>query len=77
MGSTLGPTLANIFLCHREEILLKNCPKQFASDYYRRFVDDTFIKVKITWINLVNIQILDIKIWNLPMKLKLIVAYIF
>ena len=46
MGSPLGPTLANIFLSHHEEIWLKNCPKQFAPEYYRRFVDDTFILFK-------------------------------
>ena len=46
MGSPLGPTLANVFLCHWEEIWLKKCPKQFAPQYYKRFMDDTFILFK-------------------------------
>ena len=42
MGSPLGPTLANIFLCHHEENWLKSCPKQFKPSYYVRYVDDIF-----------------------------------
>ena len=43
MGSPLGPTLANIFLCHWEEIWLKRCPEQFAPQHYNRYMDDTFL----------------------------------
>ena len=43
MGSPLGPTLANIFLCHWEEIWLDKCPLQFRPLFYRRYVDDTFL----------------------------------
>ena len=43
MGSPLGPTLANIFLCYWEEIWLEKCPIQFRPLYYRRYVDDTFL----------------------------------
>ena len=43
MGSPLGPTLANVFLCHWEEVWLNSCPKQFAPVYYRRYIDDTFL----------------------------------
>ena len=43
MGSPLGPTLANIFLCHYEEIWLQNCPIQFKPVFYKRYVDDTFL----------------------------------
>ena len=39
----LGPTLANVFLCHWEEKWLDKCPKQFSPKYYNRFMDDTFI----------------------------------
>ena len=39
MGSALGRTLANIFLCHHEEMWLDNCPIQFN----RRYVDYTFV----------------------------------
>ena len=42
MGSPLGPTLANIFLCHMEEKWLQKCPKQFSPVFYNRYVDDTF-----------------------------------
>ena len=43
MGSPLGPTLANIFLCHWEEIWLDKCPLQFKPLFYRRYIDDTFL----------------------------------
>ena len=46
MGSPLGPTLANIFLCHHEEIWLKQCPEQFKPVYYKRYVDDIFVLFK-------------------------------
>ena len=43
MGSPLGPTLANIFLCYYEEIWLSKCPQQFKPKYYQRYVDDIFL----------------------------------
>ena len=43
MGSPLGPTFANIFLCFYEQIWLENCPVEFKSVVYGRFVDDTFL----------------------------------
>ena len=43
MASPLGPTLANVFMCHFENILLENCPSHFKSIVYRLFVDDTFL----------------------------------
>ena len=43
MGSPLGPTLANIFLCYHETTWLKNCPKSFKPVYYKRYVDDIFV----------------------------------
>ena len=39
MGSPLGPTFANNFLCFYEVIWLRSCP----SGIYRRFVDKTFL----------------------------------
>ena len=42
MGSPLGPTFANIFMCAFEEQLLDNCPLSFYPLFYRRYVDDTF-----------------------------------
>ena len=43
MGSPLGPTLANIFLCYHERTWLKNCTKSFKIVYYKRYVDDIFL----------------------------------
>ena len=43
MGSPLGPTLANIFLCHHEESWIKKCPVKFRPEYYNRYMDDTFL----------------------------------
>ena len=44
MGSPLGPTLANIFLGHNETKWLDNCPPEFKPVYYRRYVDDIFLR---------------------------------
>jgi len=43
MGSPLGPTLANAFLCHYERMWLDNCPPEFKPVVYRRYVDDIFV----------------------------------
>ena len=43
MGSSLGLILANVFMCHFENILLENCFAHFKPFVYRRFVDDTFL----------------------------------
>ena len=43
MGSPLGVTIANIFLCHWEEIWIKKCPQQFKPEFYNRYMDDTFL----------------------------------
>ena len=43
MGSPLGPSLANVFLCYHEQIWLQNCPSEFKPVICRRYVDDTFL----------------------------------
>ena len=43
MGSPLGPTLANAFLCHYEKEWLDNYPPHFKPIGYRRYVDDVFV----------------------------------
>ena len=43
MGSTLGPTLANVFLCYHEKFWLQNCPSEFKPVIYRKYVDDIFL----------------------------------
>ena len=43
MGSCLGPTFANAFLCYHEVNWLNDCNPAFKPVYYRRYVDDTFL----------------------------------
>ena len=43
MASSLAPTLANVFMCHFENIWLENYPSHFKPIVYRRFVDDTLL----------------------------------
>lgn len=43
MGSPLGPTLANIFLCYYEKKWLEECPEKIRPIFYKRYVDDIFI----------------------------------
>ena len=42
MGSPLGPSLANAFLCFHEQIWFNDCPEDFKPVYYRSYVDDIF-----------------------------------
>ena len=46
--SPLGPTLANVFMCHFDNILLENGPTQCKPVVYRRYVDDTFLLFRST-----------------------------
>ena len=46
MGSPLGPSFANAFLCKHEHVWLKECPTAFKPVYYKRYVDDTFLLFK-------------------------------
>ena len=46
MGSPLGPTLANAFMCHWERKWLNECPPDFKPVLYKRYVDDTFLIFK-------------------------------
>ena len=43
MGSSLGSTLADAFLCHYEKEWLDNCPIHFKTTIYIRYVDDIFV----------------------------------
>ena len=43
MGSPLSATLANIFLCFHERKWIDECPLTFKPQFYRRYMDDTFI----------------------------------
>ena len=48
MGSPLGSTLNNVFMCHFENIWLENCQTQFKPVVYRRYVDDIFLLFHLT-----------------------------
>ena len=42
MGSPLGPSFANVFMCALEQNVLFTCPSDYKPVFYRRFVDDAF-----------------------------------
>ncbi|XP_069975482.1 uncharacterized protein [Penaeus vannamei] len=46
MGSSLGPSYANAFLCHHEQDWLEQCPLEFKPLHYRRYIDDTCLLFK-------------------------------
>ena len=46
MGSPLGPSLANAFLCYPETKWPNDCPKKFKLVFYKRYVDDIFVLFK-------------------------------
>ena len=39
----LGPSLANAFLAHYEQIWHNDCPDEFKPVYYKRYADDIFV----------------------------------
>ena len=43
IGFPLGLTLADIFLCHYEDIWLSNCSLECKPSYYKRYVEDIFV----------------------------------
>ena len=42
MGSTLGPTLRNMFLCHFDQQWMSDCPIDYKPISYRKYVNNTF-----------------------------------
>lgn len=46
MGSPLGPTLANLFLCYHEKTWLSDCPIEFKPMKYNLYIDDCFLAFK-------------------------------
>ena len=46
MGSPLGPSLANAFLCHHETKWLIDCTEKSKPVFYKRYVDDIFVLFK-------------------------------
>ena len=49
MGSPLGLTLTNAFLCFHEQIWLNECPDEFKPAYYRRYVDEIFVFFRFSY----------------------------
>ena len=49
MGLPLGPTFANLFMCHHEVTWMDECPLAHRPVHYFRYLDDTclFFKKKI------------------------------
>ena len=43
MGTPLGPTLANAFLCYYEKMWLRKCPEKILPNVYKRYADDIFV----------------------------------
>ena len=43
MGSPVGSSFANTFLCYHEKIWLDSCPRDFKPLIYRGYVDDCFV----------------------------------
>ena len=43
MDSPLGPSLANAFLAHYEQVWLNDPPDEFQRVYYKRYVNDTCV----------------------------------
>ena len=46
MGSPLGPTFANIFMCYLEKLILDQYLLSFKPICYQSYVDDTFVLFK-------------------------------
>jgi len=46
MGSPIGPSYANAFLCYHERKWLQDCPLEFKPLFYKRYIDDTFLVFK-------------------------------
>ena len=46
MGSPLGSTLTNSFLCYHEKRWLHKCPQEFKPMFCRQYVDDIFLLVR-------------------------------
>jgi len=79
MGSPLGPSYANAFLCHHEQDWLEQCPLEFKPLHYRRYIDDTFLLFKHpSHVNLfLDYLIPNIPASNLPVKYKRTTNYPF
>ena len=79
MGSPLGPTLADAFLCHYEKFRLDRCPPEFKPVLYRRYVDDIFVLFKSKDHLLLFAKYKNTRYKNLKLHLilNIIIAFLF
>ena len=63
MGSLLGPTLTNTFLCHYGKVWLNEWLPQFKLTVYRHYVDDIFVLFK-------SIELLKLFVYYMNSKHK-------
>ena len=47
MGSQLGPSVANAFLCFNEQMWLNDCPVDFKTVHYRGYVRDIILLFRL------------------------------
>ena len=79
MGSPLGPTLVNIFLCYYKITCRKICPKYFKPVYYKRYNHDIFVLFEkpeqvSRFVNYMNKRRKNI---DFRLKLKKIIPFLF
>ena len=75
VGSPLGPTLANIFLCVYKILWLEKCPTELRSVIYKRYVDNisALSKYQSNWKNSNVTLTSNMLILSLPLKLRWII----
>ena len=47
IGSLLGPALVNALLCNHESKWLRECPVAYAPIFYKCYIDDIFVLLKL------------------------------
>ena len=60
IGFPLEPTLANVLMCHFENIWLKNSQSYFKAIAYSRFVDDAFLLFRSQSTTLRDLEMISI-----------------
>ena len=79
VGSPLGPTLPNVFLCYHEQIWLERCLLEFEPVVYGRYLDDTLLLFR-SWERIkgfLNIWIVNILTSTWLLKFKNMILFHF